>query len=100
MKIEATCETCSRPFFLSQLAPAPAGSDGRCPSCGTRFARHYVSVLPTEINNVENALNTLVSVLARLEDGNPGFRLNLPEQLRKLANEFEGAEAASPLIGS
>ena len=61
MKLEAVCNTCRRRFLLTEILPPPEGSGGRCPFCGTHFARHYVAALPDLVRSVEAAADTFAS---------------------------------------
>lgn len=84
MNLEATCGTCNRRFLLGQLTGEPEGTGGRCPNCGTRFARHYVAVLPETVLAFEDALLRLEASLQRLQGMRPGFTIDIPGALTRL----------------
>lgn len=95
MNLEATCETCDRPFLLAQILPEPAGTSGRCPSCGARFARHYVAILPEAAKSADAAAGAFVAALQRLNDMHPGFKLDIGAILARLSDEFSPPGRAS-----
>lgn len=80
MKIEATCETCGRVFLLSQIGP-DSDAPGRCPFCGTRFARHYSTVLVDAVAEAEAAATRFVQVLGRLQAMETGFDIDIEKFL-------------------
>jgi hypothetical protein len=88
MKLEATCQNCRRRFLISQLKPEPAGTGGRCPFCGDRFARHYVSSLPAVLEAAEFAADSFVSALEHLNDMNPGFQVEYAAILKRISEEL------------
>jgi hypothetical protein len=88
VKIEAICDNCHRRFILSQILPEPAGSGGRCPSCGYHFGRHYVQVLPEAVRAGENAVEVLVNAVQMLQGIKPGFRLDVDGLLRRMSEEL------------
>jgi hypothetical protein len=85
MRFEATCNTCGRRFLLAQILPSPGQPGGRCPFCGTRFGRHYVSVLPEAITRAEASAEELLDALKRLAGMHPGFRIDMENLLARLA---------------
>lgn len=87
MKLEATCNNCSRRFALDMILPGPDGTSGRCPFCGFHFARHYVSLLPDAIKAAESALEQLESALSLLKGMSPGFTLEIGSLARDLVEE-------------
>lgn len=91
MKLEATCDNCSRRFALAQVLPEPEGTSGRCPFCGFRFGRHYVSVLPESVREAENALDQLLVTLGRLHGMRPGFTLDIESVIRRINEDATGA---------
>jgi hypothetical protein len=84
MKIEATCDTCRRRFLLSQIGP-DSDTSGRCPFCGTRFARHYSTVLGEAVEEAEEAATRFVHVLGRLQAMETGFDLDIDGLLAEVA---------------
>lgn len=91
MKLEGTCNNCSRRFALTQILPEPAGTSGRCPFCGFHFGRHYVSLLPDAVKGAESALDDLLAALQRLNGMQPGFTLDLEALTRRISEEAEAA---------
>jgi hypothetical protein len=87
VRLEATCNNCSRRFALVQILPEPDGTSGRCPFCGFHFARHYVSVLPNAIKGAESALEQLLSAVAVLKGMDPGFTLEMADLAKSLLEE-------------
>src|SRR3979411_482005 len=92
MKLEAVCNTCRRRFLLTEILPPPEGSGGRCPFCGTHFARHYVAALPALVRSVEAAADTFASSFNRLADMHPGFDLTAEDFLKRLRAALVAAE--------
>jgi hypothetical protein len=88
MKLEAICQNCRRRFLISQLKPEPAGSGGRCPFCGHRFARHYVQLLPAVLDVAERASDAFLSALEHLRDMNPGFEVDYGTILKRMSEEL------------
>lgn len=93
MKLEATCNNCSRRFALDMILPEPDGTSGRCPFCGFHFARHYVSLLPDAIKAAESALEQLESALSLLKGMNPGFTLEVGELAKALVEQSSAGES-------
>lgn len=81
MNLEATCDTCGRRFLLGQILPEPDGTGGRCPFCGTPFARHYSTVLPEMIGDAEAAFVRFAATMERLTDLRSGFDVDLDAAL-------------------
>lgn len=91
MKLQATCLNCQRRFLLSQLRPEPHGTTGRCPFCGTRFARHYVQILPELLDTAERASEEFVNALQQLRDMDPGFRVDIEAVLKHIREDMASA---------
>lgn len=91
MKIEATCDTCSRRFLLSQIGP-DTDSPGRCPFCGARFARHYNPVLIETVGDSEKAAAFFVATLGRLQAMETGFDLDLDSLLETVNEQIRAHE--------
>jgi hypothetical protein len=88
MKLEATCLNCGRRFLINQLKPEPAGTGGRCPFCGIRFARHYAQSLPGVLDAAEVAADAFVNALQALRDMNPGFQVEYGAILKRISEEL------------
>lgn len=84
MKIEATCNTCSRTFLLSQIGPE-SDAPGRCPFCGARFGRHYTTVLPEAVAGTESSAANFVHMLGRLQSLETGFDIDIEGLLAAVA---------------
>ena len=96
MKVEATCDTCHRRFLLSQIGP-DSDASGRCPFCGTHFARHYTGVLVESVDRAELAASEFVRTLGRLQGMETGFDIDIEGLLSSMAEEIrqhEGQKAA------
>jgi hypothetical protein len=91
MKIEAKCNTCNRTFLLSQIGPE-SDAPGRCPFCGTHFARHYTAVLVEGVERAELAASQFVSALGRLQGMETGFDVDVEGLLRSLAEQVKEQE--------
>ncbi len=94
MRIKATCETCGRDFLLSQIA-ADSDSAGRCPFCGTRFGRHYSTVLIEAVEEAEGASARFVHAINRLHGMQAGFRVDVASFLEDVGEHVPG-DAAAP----
>ncbi|HWL66370.1 MAG TPA: hypothetical protein VNP73_10390 [Actinomycetota bacterium] len=92
MKIEATCDTCSRTFLLSQIGP-DAEAPGRCPFCGARFARHYSTVLAESVQGAENAATSFVHILARLQSMETGFDIDIEGLVGEISRQVRGNDS-------
>jgi hypothetical protein len=88
MKLEATCLNCRRRFLVTQLKPEPAGTGGRCPFCGVRFARHYAQSLPAVLEAAELSADAFVDALQHLRDMNPGFQVEYGAVLKRISEEL------------
>ncbi|HVF54054.1 MAG TPA: hypothetical protein VNC78_10710 [Actinomycetota bacterium] len=91
MNIEATCDTCSRNFLLTQIG-ADSDAPGRCPFCGAHFARHYSTVLVPTVGEAEEAGARFVQSLGRLQSMETGFDIDIEGLLRTLAEEVRSHE--------
>ena len=91
MKIEATCNTCSRTFLLSQIGPE-SDAPGRCPFCGARFGRHYTTVLPEAVAGTESSAANFVHMLGRLQSLETGFDIDIEGLLAAVATEVHEHE--------
>ena len=91
MKLQAVCGTCRRTFLLSEVLPAPEGTGGRCPFCGTHFGRHYVASLPALIRAAESDADAFVASFNKLIDLHPGFEVDAQDFIRRLAAALEGS---------
>ncbi len=91
MKIEATCNTCSRTFLLSQIGP-DSDAPGRCPFCGARFGRHYTTVLPEAVAGTESSAAHFVHMLGRLQSLETGFDIDIEGLLAAVATEVREHE--------
>lgn len=94
MKIEATCDTCGRTFLLSQIGPE-SDAPGRCPFCGARFGRHYTTVLPSAVQEAEQAANAFVTALGRLQAMETGFDIDIEGLLADVARAVREHEPRS-----
>ena len=88
MKIDATCDTCSRTFLLAQIGP-DAEAPGRCPFCGARFARHYSTVLAESVDEAEKAATRFVHVLERLQSMETGFDIDVEGLVREISSQVK-----------
>jgi hypothetical protein len=95
MKIEATCNTCSRRFLLSQIGP-DTDSPGRCPFCGARFARHYNPILIDSVGEAEKAADLFVAALGRLQAMETGFDIDLDGLLEMVNEQIRSHEIRTP----
>jgi hypothetical protein len=93
MKIEATCDTCSRTFLLSQIGPE-SETRGRCPFCGARFARHYNSQLIEAVETAERSASFFVQALNRVQAMETGFDVDVDRLLESIAEKLHEAEPA------
>ena len=91
MKIEATCNTCDRRFLLSQIGPE-SDAPGRCPFCGTRFARHYGGALVDSVEDAEQAADHVTAALRRLISFEKGFDINTDAVIKSLHDALKDAE--------
>ena len=91
MKIEANCDTCHRTFLLTQIG-ADSDAPGRCPFCGARFARHYSTVLVEAVEEAEAAATHFVHALARLQDMETGFDIDIESFMKDLAEHVRSHE--------
>ena len=91
MKIEAKCNTCDRTFLLSQIGP-DSDAPGRCPFCGTHFARHYTSVLMEAVRDAELAAQRFVSALGRVQAMETGFELDIEAVLKGVGEQVRAHE--------
>ncbi len=85
MRFEAICNTCGRRFLLTQILPSPDQPGGRCPFCGTRFGRHYVSVLPEAIIKAEESAEEFLDSFKKLAGMHLGFRIDTEDLMARLA---------------
>lgn len=95
MNLEGTCNTCDRRFLLTQLLPEPDGTGGRCPFCGTPFARHYLNVLPEMIYEAQEAFERFGAAMERLGDIKGGFEVDLDAAVRGLQNRLGDRQHAA-----
>lgn len=86
MSIEATCDTCDRTFLLEQIGPEST-SPGRCPFCGTRFGRHYTTVLMEAIDEAESSSRRFVTALGRLQEMETGFDVKVEKVVEDLGDQ-------------
>jgi hypothetical protein len=91
MKIEAKCNTCGRTFLLSQIGPE-SDAPGRCPFCGTHFARHYTGLLIESVSEAEFEANRFVESLGRLLGMETGFDIDIEGVLARLAEHVRAHE--------
>lgn len=91
MKIQATCNTCARTFLLSQIGP-DSDAPGRCPFCGTRFARHYTTVLVESVEHAEAAARSFLNALGRLQGMETGFEIDVQGLLDSLDRQVQENE--------
>jgi transposase-like protein len=91
MKIEARCNTCERTFLLSQIGP-DSDAPGRCPFCGTHFARHYTEVLTEAVREAELAAQRFVSALGRVQAMETGFELDIETVLKSIGEQVRAQE--------
>lgn len=91
MKIEGTCGTCKRTFLLEQVGP-DSDSQGRCPFCGARFARHYTTVLVDAVADAEEASERFVHALTRLQAMEKGFHMDIELLLGDVAEQIRQHE--------
>lgn len=87
MKIEATCNNCHRPFLLGQVGPE-SDTPGRCPFCGTRFARHYNAQLIEIVDAAEQAAGYFVKTLNRVQDMETGFDIDIDDLFDSLKKKL------------
>ena len=92
MKIEATCDNCSRTFLLSQIG-AESDAPGRCPFCGNRFARHYSGILVETVAATEVAAANFVHVLGRLQGMETGFDIDIEGLLQDVGEQVRAHSA-------
>jgi hypothetical protein len=91
MRIEATCNTCSRTFLLSQIGP-DSDAPGRCPFCGARFARHYGPALVEAVEDAERAAQRASASLRRLITFETGFDIDIDAVIDSLRDNLKDAE--------
>ncbi len=91
MKIEAKCNTCGRTFVLSQIGP-DSDAPGRCPFCGTHFARHYTGLLIESVVEAEAAAQHVVAALGRLQGMETGFDIDIEGLLATLGDQVRARE--------
>ncbi len=91
MSIEATCGTCERRFDLTQIGPE-SDQPGRCPFCGTRFGRHYTTVLVEAVEDAENSGTRLISSLGRLQGMETGFEIDIEKALDHVSGQIRERE--------
>jgi hypothetical protein len=91
MKIEAKCNTCGRTFLLSQIGP-DSDAPGRCPFCGTHFARHYTGLLTESVSESEIAARRFVAALGRLQGMETGFDIDIEGLLAELGEQVRAHE--------
>lgn len=91
ISIEATCGTCNRTFLLEQIGPE-SDDPGRCPFCGTRFGRHYTTVLDEAVNDAEDAGRRFVSALGRLQGMETGFEIDVEGVVANIAEQVRAHE--------
>jgi hypothetical protein len=94
MKIEAKCDVCGRVFVLSQVGP-DSDSPGRCPFCGTRFARHYSPLVVEWVREAEEAAGRFVAAIGRLQGMETGFDIDLRGLLREVDDQVRRYEQAA-----
>jgi DNA-directed RNA polymerase subunit RPC12/RpoP len=94
MKIEATCQRCSRTFMLSQIGPE-SDAPGRCPFCGARFARHYSTVLVDAVEDAESAAGRFVNTISRLQSMETGFNIDIEGLLAEVSAQVRESEKAA-----
>jgi DNA-directed RNA polymerase subunit RPC12/RpoP len=91
MKIEAKCNTCGRTFVFSQIGPE-SDAPGRCPFCGTHFARHYTGLLIESVSEAELAAQRFAEALGRLEGMETGFDIDIEGVISRLAERVRTYE--------
>jgi hypothetical protein len=89
MKIQATCDTCGRTFFLSQIG-SDSDAPGRCPFCGAHFARHYTTILVASVEEAELSAARFVQALSRLQGIDTGFDLDVEGLLAGVSEQVRG----------
>jgi DNA-directed RNA polymerase subunit RPC12/RpoP len=94
MKIEANCGTCGRRFLLSQIG-SDSEAPGRCPFCGTRFARHYSTILEEAVDQAEATAAQFVRAISRLQGVETGFDIDIEGLLRSIHDLLREEERAS-----
>lgn len=87
MKIDAKCDNCGRTFLLSQIGDE-SESPARCPFCGVHFGRHYLPVLIETVKAAEVAADNFIRVLARLEEMDTGFEIDVDGLLRRVVEQI------------
>lgn len=95
MSIEATCGTCKRTFLLEQIGTA-SDDPGRCPFCGTRFGRHYTTVLVEAVQDAEGSGARFVAALGRLQGMETGFEIDVERVVDNIANQVRAHEPPTP----
>ncbi len=91
MSIEAKCGTCERKFLLEQIGPE-SDNLGRCPFCGTRFGRHYTTVLVDAVKDAEISGQRFVNALGRLQGMETGFEIDIEGALESTAKQIRDHE--------
>lgn len=91
MSIEATCGTCDRKFLLEQIGPE-SDNLGRCPFCGTKFGRHYTTVLVEAVKDAEISGQRFVNALGRLQGMETGFEIDIDGALEDTAKQIRAHE--------
>ena len=97
MKIEATCDRCSRMFLLKQIGPE-SDAPGRCPFCGARFARHYSTVLIDAVEDAEDSAVRFVNTIARLQSMETGFDIDIEGLLAAVSEQVREQENAARVV--
>jgi hypothetical protein len=92
MKIEATCDQCGRKFLLSQIGPE-SDAPGRCPFCGSRFGRHYTTVLVESAQDSEIATRRFIHSLRRLLSMETGFDIDVDGLLKELGDQVRAGDS-------
>lgn len=97
MKIEATCDRCSRTFLLKQIGPE-SDAPGRCPFCGARFARHYSTVLVDAVEDAEDSAVRFVNTIARLQSMETGFDIDVEGLLAVVSKQVREQQTAAEAV--
>lgn len=81
--------------MLSQIGPT-SEAPGRCPFCGSRFARHYNSQLVEAVATAEQAAAYFVQALNKVQAMETGFDIDIDSLLKTLSKQVvDGAHVTT-----